>query len=108
MEQKEVGVKSRVRTEGRIEGILSPQLFESHVDNDTDEYWGVPARFFTTENDSVYLDENLADELTWMVTSHIGSTLQLTALPQKVTVDGEEYGVNPGFWASTVDESAIQ
>jgi len=55
----------------------------------------------------VYLDAKVADELTWLVTSHIGTTLEISALPQKFDVE-TEYAVNPGFWAATVDESEIR
>jgi hypothetical protein len=107
-EKEEVGVRTRVQTEGRIEGILEPALFESQIDSETDLYWGLPVEFFTVEHGSVYLDAKVANELTWMVTSHIGSTLEVTALPQKFVVDDTEYAVNPGFWASTIDESEIR
>ncbi|CDK38078.1 hypothetical protein [Halorubrum sp. AJ67] len=107
-EKEEVGVRTRVQTEDRVEGILEPALFESQIDSETDLYWGLPAEFFTVERGSVYLDAKVADELTWLVTSHIGSTLEITALPQKFVVDGTGYTVNPGFWASTIDESEIR
>lgn len=107
-EKEEVGVRTRVQTEGRVKGIFEPALFESQTDSETDLYWGLPAEFFTVEGGSVFLDAKIADELTWMVTSHIGSTLEITALPQKFVVDDTEYAVNPGFWASTIDESQIR
>lgn len=99
---------TRVQTEGRIKGILDAHLFDKHVDSETDEYWGVPAKFFTKEGNSVFLDAAVADELTWMVTARVGSAFEVSALPQKITVEGEEYGINPGFWAASVDESVIQ
>ncbi|MFD1570106.1 MULTISPECIES: hypothetical protein [Haloferacaceae] len=106
-ENEEVGVRTRVRTEGRVEGILEPALFESQIDPETGLFWGLPREFFTVERGSVYLDAKVADELTWLVTSHIGSTLEITALPQKFGVE-TEYAVNPGFWAATIDESEIR
>jgi len=106
--EEEVGVRTRVRTEGRVEGILEPALFESQIDAETGLFWGLPTEFFTVERGSVYLDAKVANELTWMVTSHIGTTLEVSALPQEFVIDDTEYAVNPGFWASTIDESEIR
>lgn len=88
-------------------GTIRGSTFREQTEGE-EEYWGVPLRYFEVERNNVYLDSELATSLRWTVDGVMPDMLNIAALPDKFSIDGDEFHVNPGFWCSNIPKDQVR
>jgi hypothetical protein len=96
-----------VQLKSEAEPVLTIGRDEFQEQVSDGEFWGVPVKYFRIENDEVYLKSSLASELSWNIEEVVEGWVNMNALSQQVTVDGETLYINPGFCCSRIEESYL-
>lgn len=84
---------------------LSPAEFETKISNG--KFWGIPAKYFEYTPHGVKIKSALAANLEWIMWEEKNGIATISATTQWVNVNGEKYGINPGFAPCTIDSDLL-
>jgi hypothetical protein len=76
-------------------------------DNDANEYFNIPKKYFTETSEGLVLDAEIATELDWIVYETINGVANITTRAQMLTINGEQRNINPGL-GGLIDEANLK
>jgi len=72
----------------------------------TNLFWSLPKKYFEIERNDLYLSSDVAHLIKWNIDEKIdentGNVINVNAYPQKVTINGNTYSIDPGAFCSHI------